>query len=387
MNILTIPYRNMKRKKMRTALIILVFSFGILSIVALNNISKVVGTGLEKKLNQFGANIILSPKSEGLNVSYGGFSLGNLSYVVKYLSEKEVVDGVEHIEFRQNISTIAPKLISSKIINSEQYPVIGINFEEETKIKSYWNMNGRMPAKDDEILLGSKAAAQLYSTVGQTVQIDGEMYSVAGILNVNGNDDDNVIFMDLHRLQKIENKIDKVNFVEVSALCSGCPIEDIVSQISQKLPGIDIKALQSIVKQRMSAVMFVENLALTVSLVILVTACLMIGLFMFASVNERKKEIGVLRSLGYSKFNIFSVFSFEALSVGLVSGIVGFLSGYFLSLYALKFLHIENAGDLTFSGGAFMFTVSGVMLISVIASSYPSLKAARIQPSEVLVQL
>lgn len=51
MNILTIPFRNMKRKKLRTALIILVFSFGILSIVALNNISKVVGTGLEKKLN------------------------------------------------------------------------------------------------------------------------------------------------------------------------------------------------------------------------------------------------------------------------------------------------------------------------------------------------
>lgn len=377
----------MKRKKLRTALIISVFSFGILSIVALNNISKVVGTGLEKKLNQFGANIILSPKSEGLNISYGGFNLGNLSYVVKYLSENEVVSGVKNIEFKENISTIAPKLISSKIINNEHYPLVGINFEEEIKIKNYWSINGRMPAKDNEILLGAVAAAQLYATSGQSLQIDGETYLVAGILNVNGNDDDNVIFMDLHKLQLLENKIDKVNFVEVSALCSGCPIDDIVSQISQKLPNIDIKALQSIVKQRMSAVMFVENLALTVSLVILVTACLMIGLFMFASVNERKKEIGVLRSLGYSKFDIFSVFSFEALSVGFISGIVGFLSGYFLSLNALKFLHIENSGDLTFSLLSFVLVVLGVMLVSVIASSYPSLKAAKIQPSEVLVQL
>lgn len=377
----------MKRKKLRTALIIIVFSFGILSIVALNNISKVVGAGLEKKLNQFGANIILSPKSEGLNVSYGGFNLGNLSYVIKYLSEKEVVEGVKGIEFKENISTIAPKLVSSRIISGEHYPLVGVDFEEEIKIKNYWSINGRIPSKGNEILLGSAVAARLYATLGQSLQIDGETYSVAGILNVNGNDDDNVIFMDLHKLQVLENKIDKVNFVEVSALCSGCPIDDIVSQISQKLPNIDIKALQSIVKQRMSAVMFVENLALTVSLVILVTACLMIGLFMFASVNERKKEIGVLRSLGYSKFNIFSVFSFEALSVGFISGIVGFLSGYFLSLSALKFLNIENSGDLTFSPLSFVLVVLGVMLVSVIASSYPSLKAAKIQPSEVLVQL
>jgi len=76
----------------------------------------------------------------------------------------------------------------------------------------------------------------------------------------------------------------------------------------------EINAVQKMVKQRMSAVNFVEKIALILSLVIVVTACFMIGIFMYASVNERKKEIGILRAIGYSTFNIFLSLQLRPLS-------------------------------------------------------------------------
>ena len=112
MNITTIPLRNLRRKLLRTILLVAVFVLGILSMIALNNISAIVGEGLERKMNQFGANILVYPKADELKVSYGGFNLGSMTYDVKYLNESKVVDSIKNIELRKNISSVAPKLLS-----------------------------------------------------------------------------------------------------------------------------------------------------------------------------------------------------------------------------------------------------------------------------------
>ncbi|KAA0256889.1 ABC transporter permease [Deferribacter autotrophicus] len=387
MNLLTIPLRNLKRKLLRTILLITVFTFGITSIVTLNNISKVVGKSLEKKLNEFGANIIIYPKTEKLKISYGGFDLGNLSYTVKYLPVKESVEKIKNIELNRNISSIAPKLITLYKINDKHVGVIGIKWSEEKKIKSYWSINGKFPENKNEILIGKNVAKTLNLTLGSIVELKNTKYKISGILNNTGTDDDNVIFMDIDELQKISGLENLANFIEVSALCSGCPIDDIVKQISEKLPNTDIKALQSIVKQRMSAIKFVEKLAYSVSVVILVIACFMIAMFMFASVNERKKEVGLLRSLGYSKFNIFNIFSFEAMLMGSISGICGYILGYLFTFYGLSILKINNVAPEKFNFVEFLLVVIGVIIISTVSASFPALKASKIEPSEALIQL
>ena len=57
----------------------------------------------------------------------------------------------------------------------------------------------------------------------------------------------------------------------MAAICSGCPIGDIVDQLREQLPYTEVKALQDIVNQRMASVRFVQKLALSTSLVICIT--------------------------------------------------------------------------------------------------------------------
>lgn len=387
MNILTIPVRNLKRKLLRTSLLLLIFTIGILSMVTINNVSQSVGESLERKLNQFGANIIIYPSTKTLNVNYGGFDVGSLSYNINYLNGSKVVSSIKTIEFNKNISAVAPKLVSLENYMEQPIVVVGVDWTEELKIKNHWVIEGEIPSEPAGILSGSEVAEYHGFGIGDTVRFGSTDYRVTGILHKTGSDDDGVIFMDLAQLQRLSGKSGLVNFVEVAALCSGCPIEEIVAQISDKLPHTDIKALQSIVMQRMSAVGFVRRLAGAVSLVILLTASFMIALFMFTSVNERKREIGVLRSLGYSRFTVFSIFCFEALVIGIISGVLGYIVGFFVSYKVLAIIQFGEVTHITFDFAQFFLTFLIVTVLSVVASLIPAWKASKVDPSEALVML
>ncbi|MDP3427125.1 MAG: FtsX-like permease family protein [Humidesulfovibrio sp.] len=448
MNILTIALRNSRKKWVRTLLLLLVFTLGVVSIVSLNFVSRVVGEGLEKKLVSFGANILISPRSEKLTVSYGGFALGDMLFDVTYLDETDTLARVDGIGLRENISVIAPKLVVMDRVQGTAVAIVGVRFAQERQLKGYWMVEqggipGEAPVtpmtapvaapmttksapmgKDgaghaapvpvkapaarlttavsasdtalnaansrlagDGVLAGSAAAAKLGLKIGDKVPLGTTQMTVTGILAPTGSEDDNVLLADLTFVQNAVGRPGKANFVEVAALCSGCPIEDIVDQLGAALPGVEIKTLRSIVEQRMYSVHFVKRLILSVSLVILLTGCSMVGISMLSAVNERKKEIGILRSLGFSRRAVFSIFFAEAASIGLVAGLAGYLAGFAVSYRILAVLELGEDAQLSFEPLHLLATAVILALLTSLASLVPAWKAAAIEPSEALVTL
>lgn len=413
MNLFTIPLKNLRRKALRTAMLTLVFSAGIISVVGLYYVSATVGESLEQKLTAYGANILIRPHSESLDVSYGGFSMGNLSYNIHKLDMDEVENGVRGIGYKERISSVAPKLLETSSIDGREFAVVGINWVEELKIKSYWYIDkadhkahghdtASLPEGTEmvmdgleegsefgkyDIVAGNTAAKLLGLEKGWETEIEGKAFNVAGVLAPMGTDEDKLVFMDIEALQELKNKPGEVTFVEVSALCAGCPIEDIVVQIKQALPDVDVTAMQSVVKQRMFTVNFVKNLVLVISAVILVIACFMLAVFMMASVAERRSEIGILRSMGYSRFKIFCLFSFESLVIGAASGITGFGAGYFTAVKILEKMELTDGAAIHFEPAHLILSVAVVCLVSVAASVIPALKAARTEPASAIIRL
>ncbi len=387
MNIFTIPLSNIRRKLLKTGLLVLVFSLGVMSIVALHQVSLVVGESLEKKLSTYGANIIISPRSETLSVSYGGFSMGDMLYDIHDLGEKATVESIKAIELKDRISVIAPKLVGTLKVKDVTVAVVGVRWLEELGIKSYWAINGDLPERESQIIMGAKAAATLAVRPGETITIKGDSYEVSGVLGETGGDEDQVIFMNLTTLQKLLDKPDGISFVEIAALCAGCPIDDIVGQIRANLPGADIKALQNIVNQRMESVHFVQKLAFSISIVILVTAATMIALSMLSAVNERKKDIGILRSLGYAKAQVFVIFCVEAGLLGMSSGILGYLTGYGASFKALEVLQLSENFQPVFNSWQLVGSALIFGSVAILAALYPAWKGAVTDPSEALVSL
>ena len=129
MNILTIPLRNIRKKWVKTMLLLLVFSLSVVSIVSLHYVSQVVGDSLEKKLTAYGANILVMPKSEKLTVSYGGFSMGDMVLGVSDLRESEVEASITSIELKDRISVIAPKPVAMTKVGGVGVCLVGVLFD------------------------------------------------------------------------------------------------------------------------------------------------------------------------------------------------------------------------------------------------------------------
>jgi len=387
MNIFTIPLRNARRKWVKTALLLLVFTLGVTSIVSLNYVSKVVGDSLEKKLIAYGANILIMPKSEKLTVSYGGFSMGDMVLGIKDLGEADVESNVRSIKERDRIAVIAPKLVTMTSVGDAAVGIVGVRWEMEKLLKGYWAFDGRLPEANNGVVIGSKAAERLGLKPGDRFALGGNEAVVSAVLLPTGSDDDSVVFAGMDFAQTHFGKPGRVSFVEVAAHCAGCPIEEIVGQLEEAMPGNDIQALQSIVKQRMYSVNFVKQLILTVSLIILFIACCMVGVTMLSSVNERVKEIGLMRSLGFSRSGIFAIFCFEALLIGILAGAIGYLAGYGLSLEVLKVLDMAEDVALGFNGLHMALTCLFIVGVSMLAAFFPAWKASSIEPSEALIAL
>jgi hypothetical protein len=118
----------------------------------------------------------------------------------------------------------------------------------------------------------------------------------------------------------------------------------------------------------------------------LVVSSIMIGVITYISVLERKKEIGILRSLGASKRDVANVFNAETLIIGFIAGLLGVLLTVGLTLIANPIVYllfgIEDIARLPILAALSLIGIS--MVLTLISGLIPSSAASRRDPVEAL---
>jgi len=387
--IFTLPLRHIRAKWPRALLLAAIFTLGLASMSGLYQVSSLVADNLEKKLISFGANILVTPRAETLRISYGGYALGGVTLDERPIRLDAALEAIHSIELKNNIAIVAPKVLAVGRISGQGAALVGVNWADELHLKGYWEVEGAFPEADsrDAVLAGATAARQLGLAPGQIMEIDGRFLTLSGILRPTGSDDDTVLFVPLALAQAIAAKEGQASFLEVAALCSGCPIEDIVEQLQSALPDTEVRALAQVAESRMYSVHFAQTLAFSVSLVILVTACAMLIMSMLSSVAERRREIGIMRAVGFSRPKIFTVFVAEAAALGFLSGVLGYALGQVLTGYVLRQLHLTEEAPPEFQASLFLALVLLAAGAAALAAAFPAWRASRVEPAEALVAL
>ncbi|PLX78727.1 MAG: ABC transporter permease [Desulfuromonas sp.] len=382
MKLTGIAIRNLERRKARMAFLIVGLMVGVATVVALLSLTSAMSADIQHKMENYGANILLTPKSNDLSLSYGGISLGGVSVDTRELNQDDLPK-IETIPNSRNISAVAPKVLGAVEVNGAQVLIMGVDEKVEFHLKRWWSIAGEPIGAPDQLVAGSLVAAKLQLHPSDNVEISGETFVVSGILTETGSQDDNLLLAPLATAQRLLGKEGKVSFVEVAALCADCPVDDMVRQISSVLPDVKVNAIQQVVKTRMHALGEFRNFSLAVSLVVLFVGSLVVFVTMMGSVNERCHEIGIFRALGFRKHHVVRLILTEAGIVSIIAGAAGFVFGTMAAKGVLPLL-VENAHGVVWNfvlgGGSVLLAI----LLGALAAIYPALHASKLDPADAL---
>lgn len=118
----------------------------------------------------------------------------------------------------------------------------------------------------------------------------------------------------------------------------------------------------------------------------LIVSSLLIAIITYISVLERKKEIGILKSLGASRKDIKRIFNSETIIEGFISGVIGIImtisANKLINLLAYKFLEIKTISVLSFTNCLILISLS--VFLAFISGLIPSNIASKSEVTYVL---
>jgi putative ABC transport system permease protein len=382
MTLKNIAFKNLIRRKGKALFVLAGLVIGVSTVVGIISFVEAMTSDINHKLEKYGANILIVPRTENLTLTYGGLSLGGVSFEMEEIRQEDLAQ-VSSIKNARNIAALGPLVLGVVNVDSHKVLLAGVDFKASAILKPWWQIKGKVP-DDNGVILGAEAARILNLNVGDPFKIKDRHFSVSGTLKPTGSQDDQLVFTQLATAQSLFNKNGRVSMAEVAALCQDCPIEAMVKQISDALPGAKVMAIQQVVKGRMETLGHFKNFSYGISGVILLIGSLVVLVTMMGSVRERTDEIGIFRAIGFRKRHVMEIVFFEAAIVSGLAGIIGYLLGWGVTKAAVHFFIEGHSGivpvNFELAAGAFILSLS----IGLASSAYPAVIASRLDPNEAL---
>jgi putative ABC transport system permease protein len=378
----TVAVTNLRRRKARAAFLVAGLLIGVGTVVALISITQSMTGQTKANLQSYGANIVITPQSKDVALSYGGISVGGLS-VGRQSLDQATLTRLGTISSRNDIAVIAPELVGAVRVKGKRALLLGVKPTEQFKLKRWWSVGaGRAPANDHELVAGSQAAEELGLTMGDYVHIGGRRFTVTGVLRPTGSQDDSLLIADLGAVQQVLHEPGKVTLVEVAALYGGAPVSRVAAEIAQVLPDAKVTAMQEAVKSREHAVDQFRRLSYAIVGVVIAIEALVVFLTVMGSVSERTHEIGVFRAIGFRRVHITRLILSEAVIASAVAGVLGYAAGMGATYAVLPL--VAHSAEVAWAPLLGFVAIVLAVGIGGLASLYPALHAGKLDPTEAL---
>ena len=395
-----------------------------LLIACMLNITLKIGDQVASELRGYGSNIVVLPRGESLSIEIEGKNFTPLKSQ-NLLPEADLYK-IKEIFWRNNIVAFAPFLETKvKDEKGNEFSFEGTYFDKNiglkdepefsTGVKSlygFWGVEGVWPKDDsmDEILVGDELAKAKNLKVGDKLSLAGKNgtreVSVVGILK-GASDEAHKLVGSLKLAGDLSGHPGSYTKAEVSAMtipendlslkarrnldnldsaeydkwyCSAYA-GSIAFQIEENLPNVSAKASLQVSDAESNIVKKIQSLMGIVSIIALVVSAIGITSLMTSEIYRRKKEIGLLKAIGASNFEIYALFASESLVVAFFAGITGAFLGYALS-YVMSYIIFSHGIGIAWI--VLPISVAFALLISVVGSLMPMRNVINLLPAEVL---
>jgi putative ABC transport system permease protein len=382
-------YESFRRQRRRKLLAGAAVTLGVTVATAMIGVATDIGDKINRELRTIGANLIVTPQEDSLDVEIGGVNLKPPTDGA-YLNEADLPN-IKAIFWRNNILGFAPMLPVNVAIEHtgrrQEAVLLGTYFAKRLSLGSeefttgvrsthpWWKVAGVWPDDDSrDVLIGEKLASRLRAKSGDQVllvgspalrQAQGKLFRakdaremgrplrVSGILSTGGAEDDQIV-APLALAQEILGKPGAVRRIYVSALtkpedafgrrdpksmsgaiydrwyCTPYP-QAIALQLTEVIAHSHAEQIRQVAQNEGAVLTRIEGLIFLITLAALLASALAVSAAMATAIFERRTEVGLMKALGAGKLAVAAVFFAEATLLALIGGAIGFVAGALLA--------------------------------------------------------
>lgn len=362
----------------RLAVAILAIVSGAAVISALLNLDLGVQNKLTQEFRALGANVVISPAT--------GAATQDGALPPSLMREDEVLPSLRRSQSPE-VAAVAPYLYIVARAQGTPVVVAGTWLDQAHKLEPTWKLEGSWVSsrEDDEYcLIGRAVARQLQLAPGETLKLDylnrSAQCTVAGIVDAGGTEDDQV-FASLRAVQALANLEGQIGLVQISVSGAAKTIADYTARLASALPaGVQVQPIRQVTEAEGALLSRIQLLIISMVLFILILTALCVLGTMAALAMERRKDVGLMKSLGGSISRIVGLFLTEVGLLGAAGGLLGALIGVALSYW--MGMRVFGTG-ISPRWEIFPVTVT-LMVVVAMAGALPLRALGNVKPAEIL---
>jgi putative ABC transport system permease protein len=381
-----IVYESFRRQARRKLLAGIAVALGVAVATAMIAVATDIGDKINRELRSYGANLIVTPQEDTLDVEVGGINLKPPSDGA-FLNEADLPK-IRGTFWHHNIVGFSPMLpVTVRIGNdAKDVTLVGTYFNKALRFGKedfttgvrithpWWKLEGPCgnrilapPTRGEDspvdcgwpddnsqnILVGERLASKLDKKPGDTIEVSGRQLAITGILSTGAAEDDQII-VPLAVAQEILGKPGAVRRLYVSAMtkppdalsardpktmtpevydrwyCSPY-VESIAYQLQEVIPHSHAEQIRQVAQNEGTVLSRIKGLMLLITFAALFASALAVSAAMATAIYERRVEVGLMKALGAGNLSVSAIFFAEALLLAVVGGIAGFAAGALLA--------------------------------------------------------
>ena len=390
---ISLAIKNMIRRPTRTALAMLGVAVAVAVLFSLIQFQRGYEEGLRSEVDELGAHIMVVPRGcpyEAATIVLHG---GKWPRYMEY-------DWYELIQDTEGVAQSAPIIMDAIIKRGGEENLIYMGIDDNyPALRASWDYRegGWFDGKDTAIL-GASVAEMEGVHVGDQVTIeDGTRIPrtpirVAGILNRTNTQDDGLYFMPMESVQRIFHLEGKIVVVLVK-VADVAKVDTIAAVLRDKAKAAEasmnvfplselLGTLKSLLANTRVFVLAIVAVAILIGGVGVLNTIMM-------TVNERTAEIGMLKAIGASAFDIFRLIWLETLFTCVIGGVLGIgialaSTRGIVALLVSVLPHVPSQLAVSFAWDTVGLCMVVAAVLGLFAGTYPAYRASSVSPIEAI---
>lgn len=363
---LELVFANLKVRPFRTLISVIGVALGVILVVLFTGLARGMTSDMAHRASNWKAEIVFTrPGAMDLTSSNASVST---AYAAKLMEIEGVGSTVPVIRY------VTPNTKGRWGIQQ----LDGVDWEPFAAMNDMQIVSGRAPVANDDVVLDERQMREDKVNLGDAVELFGNKhYKVVGVFAPPSG---SRIKMSLAAMQEALEVTNKCTYILVK-LKDGVDPNVVAARINEALPGNKINLTSDLIidaQDRIPALnLFLRALVGLGAFV----STIFVLLSMYTTITERRKEIGILKSLGASKSFIIKTIEGEAFMIGVLGIVLGFAFSFGASFAIEKGFELPFQFNMGWILSAIAIAIGG----SLIGALYPAWRASTIDPVEVMV--